>query len=130
MSHRRCKGMRYIYFIIKFARLVKISLCGSVASSLQKQNHNRMETLKTELSEYIATGYDFDAMMDLGNGWEPYEGCTNNLMMILEDPDTEVDMISGDSDLYKEGIRRYHITLPSWWRKGSIAISFDESELV
>ena len=69
-------------------------------------------------------------MMDLGNGWEPYEGCTNNLMMILEDPDTEVDMISGDSDLYKEGIRRYHITLPSWWRKGSIAISFDESELV
>ena len=89
-----------------------------------------METLKTELSEYIATGYDFDAMMDLGNGWEPYEGCTNNLMMILEDPDTTVEIISGDSDLYKEGIRRYHITLPSWWRKGSIAISFDESELV
>ena len=89
-----------------------------------------METLKRELSEYIATGYDFEAMMDLGNGWEPYEGCTNNLMMILEDPDTEVDMISGDSDLYKEGIRRYHITLPAWWRKGTIAISFDESELV
>ena len=89
-----------------------------------------METLKTELSEYIATGYDFDAMMDLGNGWEPYEGCTNNLMMILEDPDTKVEVISGDSDLYKEGIRRYYITLPSWWRKGSIAISFDESELV
>lgn len=78
-----------------------------------------METLKTELSEYIATGYDFDAMMDLGNGWEPYEGCTNNLMMILEDPDTVVEVI-----------RRYHITLPSWWRKGSIAISFDESEFV
>lgn len=89
-----------------------------------------METLKTELSEYIATGYDFDAMMDLGNGWEPYEGCTNNLMMILEDPDTKVEVISSDSDLYKEGIRRYHITLPSWWRKGSIAISFDESEFV
>ena len=89
-----------------------------------------METLKRELSEYIATGYDFDAMMDLGNGWEPYEGCTNNLMMILEDPDTEVEMISGDSDLYKEGIRRYRVTLPSWWRKGTIAISFDESELV
>ena len=130
ISHRRCKGIMRAFHIIKFARLVKISLCGSVASSLQKQNHNRMETLKRELSEYIATGYDFDAMMDLGNGWEPYEGCTNNLMMILEDPDTEVEMISGDSDLYKEGIRRYHITLPSWWRKGTIAISFDESELV
>ena len=90
----------------------------------------QMERLKAELEDYIATGYDFEAMMDLGNGWEPYEGCTNNLMMILEDPDTVVEVISGDSDLYKEGIRRYHITLPSWWRKGSIAISFDESELV
>ena len=90
----------------------------------------QMERLKAELEDYIATGYDFEAMMDLGNGWEPYEGCTNNLMMILEDPDTVVEVIFGDSDLYKEGIRRYHITLPSWWRKGSIAISFDESELV
>ena len=79
----------------------------------------QMERLKAELEDYIATGYDFEAMMDLGNGWEPYEGCTNNLMMILEDPDTVVEVI-----------RRYHITLPSWWRKGSIAISFDESELV
>ena len=89
-----------------------------------------METLKTELSEYIATGYDFDAMMDLGNGWEPYEGCTINLMMILEDPDTKVEVVSGDSDLYKEGIRRYHVTLPAWWRRGAIAISFEESELM
>ena len=42
-----------------------------------------METLKTELSEYIATGYDFDATVDLGNGWEPYVGCRQNLVMIL-----------------------------------------------
>ena len=90
----------------------------------------QMERLKAELEDYIATGYDFEAMMDLGNGWEQYEGCANNLMMILEDPDTVVEVISGDSDFYKEGIRRYHITLPSWWRKESIAISFDESELV
>jgi hypothetical protein len=89
-----------------------------------------METLKRELSEYIATGYDFDAMMDLGNDWEPYEGCNNNLMMIIEDPDTVVEMISDSSDLFKDGIRRYHITLPSWWRRGVIAISFEESELV
>lgn len=89
-----------------------------------------MNTLRNELIELISVGYEYEAKMNIGNGWEPYEGCTNNLMMILEDPDTEVDMISGDSDLYKEGIRRYHITLPSWWRKGTIAISFDESELV
>ena len=42
-----------------------------------------METLNTELSEYIATGYDFDATVDLGNGWEPYVGCRQNLVMIL-----------------------------------------------
>jgi hypothetical protein len=89
-----------------------------------------METIKTQLSEYIATGYEFDAMMDLGDGWEPYEGCINNLMMILEDPDTQVEIITGNPELCKEGIVRYHIILPSWWRKGMIAISFDESELV
>ena len=89
-----------------------------------------METLKTELSEYIATGYDFDAMMDLGNGWEPYEGCQQNLVMILEDPDTKVHIV-GETDIkcYDPIQRRYHITLPSWWREGSIAVIFEESEL-
>ena len=29
----------------------------------------------------------------------------------------------------KEGFRRYHVTLPLWWRKGVIALCFDESEL-
>jgi hypothetical protein len=92
--------------------------------------HRNMEKLRSELEEYIATGYDFEAMMDLGNGWEPYEGCTQNLLMILEDPDTKVQIISDDSDLYQEGVRRYHVTLPEWWRKGVISISFEESELV
>jgi aryl carrier-like protein len=89
-----------------------------------------MERMKAELEELIATGYDFEAMMDIGNGWEPYEGCTQNLLMILEDPDTKVQIISDDSDLYQEGVRRYHVTLPEWWRKGGISISFEESELV
>ena len=89
-----------------------------------------MERMKAELEEYIATGYEFEAMMDLGNGWEPYEGCTHNLLMILEDPDTTIHIIKEDSDLYLEGKRRYHVTLPSWWRRGVISISFEESELV
>ena len=89
-----------------------------------------MEKLRSELEEYIATGYDFEAMMDLGNGWEPYEGCTQNLLMILEDHDTKVQIISDDSDLYQEGVRRYHVTRPEWWRKGVISVSFEESELV
>jgi hypothetical protein len=50
--------------------------------------------------------------------------------MILEDPDTTIQIINEDSDLYKEGVRRYHVTLPAWWRKGVIAISFDKSDLV
>ena len=98
--------------------------------SLQKQKFKQMERLKAELEEYVATGYDFEAMMDLGDGWEQYEGCTQNLLMILEDPDTTIQIINEDSDLYKEGVRRYHVTLPAWWRKGVIAISFDESDLV
>ena len=89
-----------------------------------------MGKLRSELEEYIATGYDFEALMDLGNGWEPYEGCNQNLLMILEDPDTKVQIISDNSDLYQEGVRRYHVTLPEWWRKGVISVSFEESELV
>ena len=54
----------------------------------------------------------------------------NNLIMILEDPDTQVNIV-GEDDIYCYylGKRRYHITLPSWWREGTIAIIFDESEL-
>ena len=89
-----------------------------------------MEKIKTELEEFIATGYDFDAFMDIGNGWESYEGCTRNLLMILEDPDTTIQIVNESSEYYTVGIRRYHITLPEWWRKGMIAISFEESELV
>ena len=89
-----------------------------------------MEKIKTELEEFIATGYDFDAFMDIGNGWESYEGCTRNMLMILEDPDTTIQIVGEDSDYYKAGVRRYHITLPEWWRKGVIAVSFEESELV
>ena len=89
-----------------------------------------MNALKKQLIEHIELGYDFEATVDLGNGWEPYEGCTQNLLMILEDPDTKVQIISDDSDLYQEGVRRYHVTLPEWWRKGVISVSFEESELV
>ena len=88
-----------------------------------------MENIRKELEEYIATGYDYEAMVDIGNGWEPYQGCFQNLLMILEDPDTDVKIVDGDSNLYQDGIRRYHITLPPWWRKGVIAISFVEAEL-
>ena len=88
-----------------------------------------MERKKAELEEFIATGYAFDALMDIGNGWEPYEGCTRNLLMILEDPDTTIQIVNESSEYYTVGFRRYHITLPEWWRKGMIAISFEESEL-
>ena len=88
-----------------------------------------MERIKSELEELIATGYDFEAIMGIGNGWEPYEGCTQNLLMILEDPDTTIQIVGEDSDYYKAVVRRYHITLPEWWRKGAITISFDEAEL-
>lgn len=89
-----------------------------------------MEKIKAELEEFIATGYDFDALMDIGNGWESYEGCTRNLLMILEDQDTTIQIVDESSEYYVVGIKRYHITLPAWWRKGMIAVSFEESELV
>ena len=39
--------------------------------------------------------------------------------------------IVGQTDIrcYDPIQRRYHITLPSWWREGSIAVIFEESEL-
>lgn len=49
--------------------------------------------------------------------------------MILEDPDTEVVVLGKEDQHYEAGKRRYIITLPLWWRKGSIAINFEESEL-
>ena len=57
-----------------------------------------MERKKAELEEFIATGYDFDALMDIGNGWEPYQGCTRNLLMILEDQDTTVQIVDENEE--------------------------------
>lgn len=88
-----------------------------------------MEKFRNNLMELILVGYEYEAQMDLGDGWEPYEGCQQNLLMILEDPDTVVCIIDKDDELYVEGKRRYNITLPPWWRKGSISLIFDESEL-
>lgn len=88
-----------------------------------------MRDLRTELIELVEVGYDYDATMNIGKGWKPYEGCRQNLIMILEDPDTEVKIVDDDPILYECGKRRYHITLPVWWRPGVIALSFDEDEL-
>ena len=88
-----------------------------------------MKNLSNELMELIQVGYEYDALMDLGNGWEPYEGCQQNLLMILEDPDTDVVVLGKEDQHYEAGKRRYNITLPPWWRKGSIALIFEESEL-
>ena len=95
-------------------------------SDLKKK---KMENLRNDLMELIQVGYEYDALMDLGNGWEPYEGCQQNLLMILEDPDTEVVVLGKEDQHYEAAKRRYIITLPLWWRKGSIAINFEESEL-
>ena len=89
-----------------------------------------MEKLRNELIELIQLGYEYEAQMNIGNGWEPYEGCQQNLVMILEDPDTHVCIVDEeDQECYEKGKRRYNITLPYWWRKGSIAVIFDELEL-
>jgi hypothetical protein len=88
-----------------------------------------MKKLRNDLMELILVGYEYDAQMNLGDGWEPYEGCQQNLLMILEDPDMQVGIIDKDDHLYEDGKRRYNVTLPSWWRIGVIALCFDESEL-
>lgn len=88
-----------------------------------------MEKLRNDLMALIQLGYEYDAQMNLGDGWEPYEGCRQNLLMILEDPDTQVRAIDENDELYVDGRRRYTINLPQWGRKGSISLIFDESEL-
>ena len=89
-----------------------------------------MEKLRNQLIELIQLGYEYEAQMNIGNGWEPYEGCQQNLVMILEDPDTDVHIVQEDDiRCYENGIRRYHITLPVWWRLGVIALCFDEGEV-
>ena len=85
---------------------------------------------RLELIELIELGYEYETLMNIGNGWQPYEGCQQNLIMILEDQDTEVSIIDKDSpQTYIEGIRRYNVILPVWWRPGALVISFDEKEL-
>ena len=94
-----------------------------------KPNYKYMEKLRNDLMELIQLGYEYEAQMNLGDMWEPYEGCQQNLLMILEDPDTEVCIVDNDSQFHEDGKRKYHIILPAWWRKGSIALIFEESEL-
>lgn len=89
-----------------------------------------MKDKRLELIELIELGYDYEAQMNIGNGWQPYEGCQQNLIMILEDQDTEVSIIEQDNiQYYTEGVRRYNVILPVWWRPGALAISFDECTL-
>ena len=88
-----------------------------------------MGKLRSELIELIQLGYEYEAQMNIGNGWEPYEGCQQNLVMILEDPDTKVYIVEKEDQFYSSDTRRYNITLPSWWRDGSIAVIFLKSEL-
>lgn len=96
-----------------------------------KPNRKYMEKLRNELIELIQLGYEYEVQMNIGNGWEPYEGCQQNLVMILEDPDTLVCIVGKEtSEYYVDGKIRYNITLPSWWRKGSIAVIFEEAELL
>lgn len=47
-----------------------------------------MDKLKAELHEYIATGYDYEAMMDIGSGWEslPFPWKNQNYSTIIEKP--------------------------------------------
>ena len=101
----------------------------AILTDLCENKRFHMENIKSELEEYIATGYDYDAAVNIGNGWEPYHGCAQNLLMILEDPDTEVKIVAEDSILYQLGVRRYLITLPAWWRQGVISLSFEEVHL-
>ena len=42
--------------------------------------------------------------------------------MILEDEDTTAELIAEGPELQEAGVRRYHVTLPPWWRKGVIAL--------
>ena len=89
-----------------------------------------MNDKRLELIELVELGYEYEALMNIGNGWQQYEGCQQNLLMILEDPDTEVCVVKGDdARCYENGIRRYHVILPVWWRPGVLAICFSESEL-
>ena len=89
-----------------------------------------MDKLRNELMELIQVGYEYIARMNIGNGWEDYEGCMQNLIMILEDPDTKVTVVGEDNiRCYERGMRRYHIELPAWWREGTIAVMFNEDEI-
>lgn len=89
-----------------------------------------MNDKRLELIELVELGYEYEALMNIGNGWLSYEGCQQNLLMILEDPDTDVHIVQEDDiRCYENGIRRYHITLPVWWRPGVIALCFDEGEV-
>ena len=78
-----------------------------------------MEKLRNELIELIQLGYEYEAQMNIGNGWEPYEGCQQNLVMILEGPDTEVYVVENGDQFYSSDTRRYNITLPSWWTRNA-----------
>ena len=80
-----------------------------------------MEKLRSELIELIQLGYEYEAQMNIGNGWEPYEGCQQNLVMILEDPDTKVHIVEKEDQFYSSDTRRYNIIEIGTFRFGLIS---------
>lgn len=68
---------------------------------------------KAEVEEIIASGdYECTYKMSYSSGFNPYEGCTNNLMMILHDGETTVKVAGRRNALYLEGYRTVIMDAP------------------
>lgn len=70
---------------------------------------------KKEVESIIYSGeYDCDFKMENSKVFEPYEGCTNNLMRILHDGSTRVKVAGRKSPYFMEGKRTVIMNAPEF----------------
>ena len=68
---------------------------------------------KSEVEEVIYSG-GFECLfkMSYDHDFQPYEGCTNNLVMILHDGETKVKVAGRRSPYFKDGFRTIVMDAP------------------
>ena len=86
--------------------------------SYRRASKSSLPAIKTKISksavrEVIASG-DYECSYKMGKTlvFEPYEGCTNNLFLILNDGETKVKVAGRRSVYYKEGYRTIIMDAP------------------
>ncbi len=76
---------------------------------MAKQHNHHLEAL------HLAYSGNYNIVQQEDKGPEtPYEGCQQNTIWILEDPDTKVQLLKESDPSARKGVKTYRISHPNY----------------